>query len=116
APWSGYRPPPVDRASVLDLVAALAERRYAAAVVFTSFHQSPLPAAMLLKVAGVGRVAAVSEDYPGSLLDVRHTRADGLHEVEAALDLARAAGFGTPPDGDRLRVRGPLPDVSSLVP
>ena len=116
APWSGYRPPPVDRASVLDLVATLAERRYAAAVVFTSFHQSPLPAAMVLKVAGVGRVAAVSEDYPGSLLDVRHTRADGLHEVEAALDLARAAGFGAPPDGDRLRVRGPLPDVSSLVP
>ncbi len=102
--------------SVLDLVATLAARRYAAAVVFTSFHQSPLPAAMLLKVAGVGRVAAVSEDYPGSLLDVRHTRPDGLHEVEAALDLVRAAGFGAPPDGDRLRVREPLPDVSPLVP
>jgi len=101
---------------VLDLVATLAARRYASAVVFTSFHQSPLPAAMLLRLAGVEHVAAVSEDYPGSLLDVRHARPDGLHEVEAALDLVRAAGFGAPPDGDRLRVRRPLPDVSDLVP
>ncbi len=116
APWSGYRPPPVDRARVLDLVTALAARRYASAVVFTSFHQSPLPAAMLLRLAGVEHVAAVSEDYPGSLLDVRHTRPPGLHEVEAALDLVRAAGYGAPPDGDRLRVRRPLPDVSDLVP
>lgn len=116
APWSGYRPPPVDRTRVLDLVTTLAARRYAAAVVFTSFHQSPLPAAMLLRLAGVEHVAAVSEDYPGSLLDVRHTRPAGLHEVEAALDLVRAAGFGGPPDGDGLRVRRPLPDVADLVP
>lgn len=116
APWSGYRPPPLDGPRVLDLVRTLADRRYASAVVFTSFHQSPLPAAMLLKLAGVEHVAATSEDYPGSLLDVRHARPDGLHEVEAALDLARAAGFGAPPDGDRLRVRRPLPDVAALVP
>lgn len=116
APWSGYRPPPVDRTHLLDLVATLAARRYAAAVVFTSFHQSPLPVAMLLKIAGVARVAAVSEDYPGSLLDLRHVRLAGLHEVEAALDLVRAAGFGAPPDGDGLRVRRPLPDVSTLAP
>jgi len=116
APWSGYRPPSVDEAGVLDLVGTIAAHRYAAAVVFTSFHQSPLPAAMLAKIAGVGHVAGTSEDYPGSLLDVRHLRPEGLHEVEAALDLARAAGFPDPPDGDRLRVREPLPDVTHLVP
>ena len=41
-------------------------------------------------------VAAISVDYPGSLLDVRHRRPDGLPEVEAALVLARAAGGALP--------------------
>ncbi|MFC5998829.1 glycosyltransferase family 9 protein [Quadrisphaera sp. GCM10027208] len=114
APWSGFRPPPVDRPAVDALVQDLATRRYDAAVVFTSFHQSPLPMALLARMAAIPFVAATSEDYPGSLLDLRHRRADGLHEVRAALDLAVAAGGRQ--DGDDLRVRGPLPDVRSLVP
>ncbi|KAE8762114.1 glycosyltransferase family 9 protein, partial [Georgenia thermotolerans] len=116
APWSGYAPPPVDAAAVRALVADLAARRYDRAVVFTSFHQSPLPMALLARLAGVPFVAATSVDYPGSLLDVRHHRPEG-HEAEAALDLARAAG-GVLPAGDdgRLAVRGPLPDVAHLVP
>ncbi|WP_251152855.1 glycosyltransferase family 9 protein [Cellulosimicrobium sp. Marseille-Q4280] len=116
APWSGYDPPPLDRAEVMALVETLAARRYAAAVVFTSFHQSPLPMALLARLAGIPHVAGTSDDYPGSLLDVRHRRPDGLHEVEAALDLARAAGFPSAPGDDRLRVRGPLPDVRHLLP
>lgn len=116
APWSGYRPPAVDPAAIEELVATLAARRYDRAVIFTSFHQSPLPMALLAKLAGIGHVAATSVDYPGSLLDVRHQRPEGLHEVEAALDLARAAGAELP-DGDdgRLAVRRPLPDVTSLL-
>ncbi|WNB86242.1 glycosyltransferase family 9 protein [Cellulomonas sp. ATA003] len=116
APWSGFVPPPVDAAAVHALVAELAERRYDRCVVFTSFHQSPLPMALLARLAGIGHVAATSVDYPGSLLDVRHRRPDGLHEVEAALDLARAAG-GAPGAGDdgRLALRRPLPDVDHLA-
>jgi ADP-heptose:LPS heptosyltransferase len=77
------------------------------AVVFTSFHQSPLPFALLLRLAGVLRTSAISVDYPGSLLDVRHRLPDGLPEAERALSLAAAAGFGLPPGDDgRLRVRG----------
>ena len=91
APWSGYAPPPVDAAEVEALVRRLVERRYDGCVIFTSFHQSPLPMALLARLAGISFVAATSVDYPGSLLDVRHRRPDGLHEVEAALDLARAA-------------------------
>ncbi|MCK9795359.1 glycosyltransferase family 9 protein [Isoptericola sp. 4D.3] len=116
APWSGYRPPLVDPGALLGLVDVVSARRYAAAVVFTSFHQSPLPTALLLRLAGVGEVSATSEDYPGSLLDVRHRRPDGLHEVAAALDLAAAAGFPAPPDDDgRLRLRDDLPGVGSPV-
>src|SRR3712207_7032811 len=41
------------------------------ALVLTSFHQSALPVALLLRLAGVPTIAAYSDDYPGSLLDVR---------------------------------------------
>ena len=112
APWSGTEPPPVSAPAVLDLVAGLVARRYQLAVIFTSFHQSPLPMALLARLAGVRRIVAVSEDYPGSLLDVRHRRPPGLHEVEAALDLAQRAGAQLPVDDDGLlAVRRPLPAV-----
>ncbi|WP_127783595.1 glycosyltransferase family 9 protein [Rhodococcus sp. X156] len=115
APWTGYRPPAVDAAAVQALVQQLAGRGYDLAVVFTSFHQSPLPMALLARLAGIGRVAATSTDYPGSLLDVRHQRLQGRHEVQAALDLTRAAG-AAPLADDRLAVRHPLPHVDALLP
>ncbi|MFP5334394.1 MAG: glycosyltransferase family 9 protein [Actinomycetes bacterium] len=127
APWSGYRPPPVDRRTVEALVDDVRRRGYDEAVVFTSFHQSALPTALLLRLAGVPRIAAASEDYPGSLLDVRHRRMPGGapddggpaggHEVTAALALVAAAGHPVPaPERARLAVRRPLPDVDRLVP
>ncbi|MFG3496572.1 glycosyltransferase family 9 protein [Streptomyces sp. NPDC047928] len=106
APWVGFTPPPVDRADVGRLVDRVAAARADVALILTSFHQSPLPAALLLRMAGVPRIAADSVDAPGSLLDVRHRRAPHAHEAEAALDLAGAAGFPRPPGDDgRLRVR-----------
>lgn len=115
APWSGYRPPPLDVPAVRALVAELEERRYDRCLVLTSFHQSPLPMALLARLAGVPFVAGTSEDYPGSLLDVRHRRPDGLHEVEAALDLVRATGVAVGPGPHPLAIRRPLPDVADLV-
>jgi ADP-heptose:LPS heptosyltransferase len=102
----------VSAQAVLDLVAAMVARRYRLAVIFTSFHQSPLPMALLARLAGIRHTVAVSEDYPGSLLDVRHHRPPGLHEVEAALDLAEQAGARLPAeDAGLLAVRRPLPPV-----
>jgi ADP-heptose:LPS heptosyltransferase len=111
-PWILGDPPPVDAddlAALTDRVRALAPD---AAVLSTSYHQSPLPLALLLRAAGVPRISATSVDYPGSLLDVRHRVDDDLPEPERALSLARAAGFELP-DGDdgRLAVRRPLPPV-----
>jgi ADP-heptose:LPS heptosyltransferase len=103
-PWSGYEPPPVDAGQVQQLVATLRDARVDQAVVMTSYHQSALPLALLLRLAGVGRIIATSEDYPGSLIDVRHPPG-GPHEVQRGLSLAGAAGFSPPPDGDRLAVR-----------
>ncbi|MEU2559801.1 glycosyltransferase family 9 protein [Streptomyces longispororuber] len=115
APWVGLEPAPVSRRETLDLVEAVAARRFDRALVLVSYHQSPLPIALLLKLAGVGWTAADSEDYPGALLDLRHHRRPRRHEALAALDLARACGFDLPPGDDGgLRVQAP-PDTTSLT-
>lgn len=116
-PWIDASPPPVDAAEVNELVVVLRRRGFDRAVVFTSFHQCPLPTALLLRLAGLPWIGAISDDYPGSLLDFRHRVADDIPEAERALSLAWAAGFQLPPGDDgRLHVAEPLPDVSSLVP
>jgi ADP-heptose:LPS heptosyltransferase len=115
APWEGVDPPPVRKADVDDLVRRLSEAAFDVALVLTSFHQSPLPTALVLRLAGIGRIGADSVDHPGSLLDVRHRRLPGRHEAEAALDTAAALGFPPPPGDDgRLRVL-PSPDTVALT-
>jgi len=108
-PWIDPDPAPLDRGGVDRLVDRLAGVGADQAVIFTSFHQSPLPLAMILRMAGVGRIAAISDDYPGSLLDVRHRVPLGIPEPERALSLAAAAGFALPVDDEpvlRLRPQG----------
>ena len=104
APWIDPSPDPVDPSDVDRLVAAVRAAGVSAAVVLTSFHQSALPLALLLRLAGIERISAISDDYPGSLLDVRHRVPAGLPEPERALSLAAAAGF-PPPAGEDLRLR-----------
>jgi ADP-heptose:LPS heptosyltransferase len=116
APWILAEPGPVDGTAVDALVATVADLRVDEAVIFTSFHQSPLPLALLLRLAGVARIAAVSEDYPGSLLDVRHRVDDDIHEVTRSLSLAAAAGHPLPADDDgRLRVEVPAGAGASVA-
>jgi ADP-heptose:LPS heptosyltransferase len=112
APWIDPAPAPLDPTATLDLVSRLARLGVDQAVILTSFHQSPLPLALLLRLAAVPTVAAVCDDYPGSLLDVRHRVPHGTHEVERALSLVATLGHRLPPGDDgRLRLR---PDT--LVP
>jgi ADP-heptose:LPS heptosyltransferase len=116
-PWILGDPPPVTRADVEDLVDLLTGLRIDRALVLTSFHQSPLPTALALRMAGVPWIGAISVDYPGSLLDLRHGVDEMLPEAERALSLAAAGGFALPAGDDgRLAVRRPLPDVSHLIP
>ncbi|NEK84310.1 glycosyltransferase family 9 protein [Blastococcus saxobsidens] len=112
-PWILGDPPPVDPADLAALTARIRDLAPDEALISTSFHQSPLPLALVLRAGGVPRISAISVDYPGSLLDVRHRVEDDLPEPERALSLARAAGFELP-DGDdgRLAVRRPLPAVA----
>jgi ADP-heptose:LPS heptosyltransferase len=107
APWIDPEPGPVVPDEVDAAVERIAAVRADVAVIFGSFHQSPLPTALVLRLAGVPWIGATSVDYPGSLLDLRHRIDDDVHEVERSLDLVRAAGFDLPPgDLGELRITG----------
>ncbi len=116
-PWIVADPAPVDPAAVAEVVERVRTAAVDRALVLTSFHQSPLPTALVLRLAGVGWIGAVSEDYPGSLLDLRHRLPEqGLHEAQRQLRLAGAAGFALPPgDPGDLQVRDGLPDTTALT-
>lgn len=105
-PWIDPDPDPVQRRwidAVTDELAALTVDR---AFVLTSFHQNPLPTALLLRMAGIPWIAATSVDYPGSLLDVRHRISDDVHEVSRSLDLVATGGYHLPAGDDgRMHLR-----------
>ncbi|GAA4023874.1 glycosyltransferase family 9 protein [Allokutzneria multivorans] len=107
-PWVVPDPPQLDPADVHDLVDHVAAQRCDVALVLTSFHQSPLPLALLLRLAGLPRIAATSVDYAGSLLDIRLREDEDIPEAVRALNVAQAAGFALPIDDDGLlRVKVP---------
>ncbi|WP_280453020.1 glycosyltransferase family 9 protein [Nocardia cyriacigeorgica] len=113
AGWVDFDRPPVTARVIDDLVAAIAARQIDEALIFTSFHQSPLPLALVLRMAAVPRICAISTDYPGSLLDVRHAVDEDVPEPIRALSLAAAAGY--PSADSALAVRDELPDVRALT-
>jgi ADP-heptose:LPS heptosyltransferase len=118
APWIAHPAPEATPRHVRRLERLLDHAAIDEAVILTSFHQSALPLAFELRLCGVSRITALSEDYPGSLLDVRLTSRDlpwELHEVERALGIASAAGFALPEDDDGLPALLPQPR-SSLRP
>lgn len=114
APWIDPAPAPLDPVALGELLSTLAELNVDEAIIFSSFHQSALPLALLLRMAGVPVVAAVSDDYPGSLLDVRHSVGESTHEVERNLSLAATLGYRLPED-DAGRLKVQLDESSNSV-
>lgn len=113
--WIDPEPEPVTAAALSAMAARLASVGASTALVLTSFHQSALPTALLLRLAGVDRVVAASEDYPGTLLDVAvrdHLEPDA-HEVVRNLAVAEAAGFSLP-EGDPRTLAVSLPPGTAL--
>jgi len=97
APWmKGALPLPTRDLEMRD---TLAEGRYDAAVIFTVYSQSPLPAALLCHLADIPlRVAHCRENPYGLLTDwVPETEPEQAvrHEVQRQLDLVRAVGAST---------------------
>ncbi|MFL6143746.1 MAG: glycosyltransferase family 9 protein [Labedaea sp.] len=118
-PWIVPDPEPLCPNDISGFVGRLAELRLDTAAILTSAHQSCLPLALLLRMAGVPRIVGVSADYPGALLDVRLRPDidfdDDLPEPERALTVLNAAGAALPPgDEGGLAVVKP-PDVTALT-
>jgi lipopolysaccharide heptosyltransferase II len=122
APWMKHttRPDPdVD----LAMAHELRRRDFDAAVIFTVFSQSALPAAMLCHLARIPARAAHCRENPYHLLTdwIRDIEPGGgiRHEVRRQLDLAAALGRATPddrlslcvPDDARARVRDLLSSI-----
>lgn len=99
APWIDHASHPVDGDSVFELIAELSARDFGAAAVLSSQHQDPLPMALLLRLAGVRRIAAITDDFAGSLLDHRLPEPGEIHEVERNLLVGGALGW-RPAPGD----------------
>jgi lipopolysaccharide heptosyltransferase II len=99
-----------DPAAEQELIADLARRRFDAAVVCTVCTQSALPAALLVRLAGVPLRLAHSRENPYALLTdwVREPDVDlgrARHEVRRQLDLVGHVGFGVADERLRFRLR-----------
>jgi ADP-heptose:LPS heptosyltransferase len=113
AEWIDPQAPPVARAAIDAHVTELARLRIDVAAILTSDHQSPLPLALLLRMAGVPHIAAISVDFPGSLLDHRLPDPGDIPESDRALGVAAALGCTLPPaDDGRLRVCADAPPAA----
>lgn len=87
---------PQDPKRELVAVEALGEHDFDAAMIFTSYKQSALPAAYLCYLAGIPIRAAGAFEGPGSLLTHRHRYEETVppkHETLRGLELTRSLGF-----------------------
>lgn len=103
-PWITAVDRPVDARLVADVDAVVTECRPDEAVILTSFHQSPLPIALLLRLAGVPRILGASVEASAGLLDERwipgETFPEDIPEPERNLTIAGLAGYRLPDDDD----------------
>lgn len=106
APWMDpWHKLPQESAREQGMIETLRAGHFDGAIIFTSYHQSPLPAAYLCYLADIPLRVAASIDGPGSLLTTRHKHpASMMHEVERGLDLVSAIGMSARNDDLVLRV------------
>ena len=85
---------PFDPTRERSLIDRIAERRFDAALIFTSFRQTPHPAGYLCYLAGIPLRAGESKEFGGGTLsDELASAPDDLHQVERNLRLVECLGF-----------------------
>lgn len=92
-----------DAAALQDMAGMLRACRFDAAVIFTTYSQSPLPSAMLCHLAGIPLRLACCRENPYQMLSdwVPETepRQPPRHEVRRQLDLVATVGCATAQEG-----------------
>jgi ADP-heptose:LPS heptosyltransferase len=102
---------PLDPGREFALIDALRAGRFDAAIVFTSFAQTPYPAAYACYLAGIPLRLGHARLFGGSVLSDRAgPLPDFVHQVDRNLHLVAAAGFG--PAGRHLELHVP-PDAQA---
>ena len=92
--WQDLGHLPFDPARELQLIALLRERAFDAAVIFTSFSQSPHIPGYACYLAGIPLRAGESKEFGGRALTTELKGAsDDLHQVERNLRLVEQLGF-----------------------
>lgn len=98
APWMEIRADPGLQHD-LRLIEALRAERFDGAVIFTSCSQSPQPAALLCRLAGIPLTLAYCREHAGHLLSHRVPDPEPermlRHEVQRQLDLVASIGWQT---------------------
>lgn len=99
-----------------DMIGQLAAGRFDAAIIFTSYSQSPLPAALLCHLAGIPLRLAHCRENPYRLLTEwiadPEPAQEVRHEVRRQLDLVASLGWQA--DCARLSFRVPEADLASM--
>ena len=92
--WQDLGQLPFDPVRENELIQQIAERSFDAAVIFTSFSQTPHVAAYVCYLAGIPLRAGESKEFGGGTLstELRGTP-DAIHQVDRNLHLVQALGF-----------------------
>lgn len=95
APWvDPWQRLPHDPARERRVLAMLRARDFDGAIIFTSFRQSPLPAAYMCYLAGIPLRLGATWDGAGSLLTTRLRPSEALmHEAQRHLEMVGAIGL-----------------------
>lgn len=114
AVWQDLGHLPFEPSRERELVDLLAERAFDAALIFTSFSQSPHVPGYVCYLAGIPLRAGESHEFGGASLSHEfRSHADDRHQVDRNLDLVERLGFGP---GDRaLEVTIPAKTVASIA-
>ncbi len=100
-PWMKASAPPRDSNMEFQMIESLRQSGFDAAVIFTTFSQSPLPAALMTFLAGIPLRLAHCRENPYYLLtdwvhEIDHVgQAKIRHEVRRQLDLVASVGCRT---------------------
>lgn len=95
--WQDLGHLPFDPMRELELVETLQARAFDAAIVFTSFSQSPHVPGYVCYLAGIPLRAGESKEFGGATLtDELRSVPDDIHQVERNLGLVEHLGFVSP--------------------
>src|SRR3712207_4663020 len=92
--WQDLGQPPLDPARERELIDLIAAREFDAALVFTSFSQTPHVPGYVCYLAGIPLRAGEAKEFGGATLTTELRGApDDLHQVERNLRLVEHLGF-----------------------